>query len=39
LRKLGFKDPVGEDNPPLCRKIFGEITVDVMPTDPEILGE
>lgn len=38
LRGKGFKDPIGEDNPPICRKMLGDISVDVMPTDPKILG-
>lgn len=37
LSQLGFKTPVDE-NPPICRKTFNGITVDIMPTDPEILG-
>lgn len=38
LRKQGFKQPVNEDNPPICRWAFGEIIVDIMPSDPKILG-
>lgn len=37
LSQLGFKTPVDE-NLPICRKTFNGITVDIMPTDPEILG-
>lgn len=38
LRRLGFKDPIGaEDSPPICRKIFGSIQVDILPTDERIL--
>ncbi len=38
LRKLGFKQPVAEPNPPICRWGLGEIVVDIMPSDPKILG-
>jgi predicted nucleotidyltransferase len=37
LRNLGFKSQVGEGIP-LCRWVVDEIIVDVMPTDPRILG-
>lgn len=38
LRKLGFKQPVNETNPPICRWGLGDIIVDIMPSDPTILG-
>ncbi len=37
LRKLGFKPKTGEHEP-LCRWTVDDITVDIMPTDAEILG-
>ena len=37
LRELGFKQLVGEDAP-LCRWTVDGVLVDVMPSDPEILG-
>lgn len=38
LDQRGFRPPFGEDNPPICRKEYHGILVDVMPTDPAILG-
>lgn len=38
LRKRGFKDPIGDENPPICRKYYDGIQVDVMPTEESILG-
>ena len=38
LDKKGFHPPLGEENPPICRKEYKGILVDVMPTDPAILG-
>jgi predicted nucleotidyltransferase len=38
LRKLGFKQPIGEPGVPMCRWSFGEIIVDIIPSDPRILG-
>ncbi len=40
LRKKGFRDPLPDpDAPfPLCRKIYRDIQVDIMPTDSKILG-
>lgn len=35
LRKLGFQNDFGG---PICRFCHGELTLDVMPTDPDILG-
>ncbi len=37
LKGCGFKEDTSEDAP-ICRWISGEIILDVMPTDPEILG-
>jgi hypothetical protein len=37
LRKLGFSH-VQEAKAPICRWKFKSITVDVMPTDPKVLG-
>lgn len=37
LRSLGFEEDTGEDAP-ICRWRIGGITVDIMPTDKEILG-
>lgn len=37
LRKLGFKQPSGEDIP-ICRWIIEDIIVDIMPTESKILG-
>ncbi len=38
LRKLGFKDPDPDDEAPICRKVYQGVSVDVMPTNPSILG-
>lgn len=38
LRALGFRNPLDEESPVLCRWTFRGIKVDVMPTDPAILG-
>ncbi|MFH1726145.1 MAG: hypothetical protein ABII00_16170 [Elusimicrobiota bacterium] len=38
LQELGFTHPADEDKPPRCRWKLGEIKVDVMPTDEEVLG-
>lgn len=38
LRALGFSHPVGEAGAPICRWRFAGLTVDVMPTDPAVLG-
>lgn len=37
LRKRGFRHDAS-DGAPICRWLLGTITVDVMPTDPDILG-
>lgn len=37
LRKLGLKNST-ERGAPLCRWLAGELVIDVMPTDPKILG-
>src|SRR5437867_1634865 len=37
IRGLGFKHSV-EQGAPLCRWICSGVTVDIMPTDPKILG-
>lgn len=37
LRSLGFKEDA-RDGAPVCRWLIGDITVDIMPTDPDILG-
>ncbi len=37
LRKLGFKPQIGE-RIPLCRWTVDNVIVDIMPTDPQILG-
>jgi hypothetical protein len=37
LRAREFKEDVS-DNAPLCRWCWGKVILDVMPTDPEILG-
>ncbi len=37
LRKQGFHEDMGE-NAPICRWICGEVILDVMPTDKNILG-
>lgn len=36
LRKIGFKDSM--DDGPICRMNLGELKVDFMPIDPDILG-
>ncbi len=38
LRALGFKNPIDEEKPVLCRWKFHGIKVDVMPTDASVLG-
>jgi hypothetical protein len=38
LDKRGFHPPRGEENPPICRKEYKGILVDVMPADPALLG-
>lgn len=38
LRKRGFKEFVLAGRSVICRKIYGSITVDVMPSDGSILG-
>ncbi|MEK7383389.1 MAG: hypothetical protein AAB262_08895 [Elusimicrobiota bacterium] len=38
LRALDFQNPLDEEKPVLCRWKFHGITVDVMPTDPSVLG-
>jgi hypothetical protein len=37
LRKIGFAHDTSKDAP-ICRYIYKDIKVDVMPTDPDILG-
>jgi predicted nucleotidyltransferase len=37
LRDLGFHQPAGE-GVPICRWISGDLILDLMPTDPAILG-
>jgi len=37
LRQLGFKEDISP-NAPACRKVFKTVVVDVMPTDPKVLG-
>jgi hypothetical protein len=37
LRKLGFHQPITEGSP-ICRWISGDLILDLMPTDPSILG-
>lgn len=37
LREHGFKEDTSEDAP-ICRRLGGEIILDVMPTNEEILG-
>jgi hypothetical protein len=37
LRQLGFRESL-EDGAPRCRWISGDLIVDLMPTDPAILG-
>ncbi len=38
LWKLGFKQPVDEESPPICRWDYKGISVDVMPTSSKTLG-
>lgn len=38
LRARGFRDPVHDDSPPICRKYCGDIKVDIMPMDESVLG-
>lgn len=38
LRALGFSHPMDEAGAPICRWKFAGLTVDVMPTDPSVLG-
>lgn len=38
LRALGFRNPIDEETPVLCRWKFRGIKVDVMPTDASVLG-
>jgi len=38
LRALGFKNPLDEETPVLCRWKYHGIKVDVMPTDAAVLG-
>ncbi len=40
LRKKGFTDPMPEEgkSPPICRKVYKNINVDIMPTDEKVLG-
>lgn len=37
LRDLGFKNSM-EQGAPLCRWLYSGVTVDIMPTDPKIIG-
>lgn len=37
LRGLGFKNST-EANAPVCRWLYSGVTVDIMPTDPKIVG-
>ena len=37
LRAAGFKNDLSEDAP-ICRWLSGDVKVDVMPTDPALLG-
>lgn len=37
LRRLGFKEPPGDDHP-ICRWIYSGVIVDIMPTNEKILG-
>ncbi len=37
LRRLGFRNDMSE-GAPVCRWIYNGITVDVMPTDPDVIG-
>ena len=37
LRKLGFRES-REEGAPVCRWVQGDLVLDVMPTDPSILG-
>ncbi len=38
LRKRGFKDPVGIEDAPVCRKYLGPIAVDFMASRESVLG-
>lgn len=38
LRSLGFRNPMTDETPILCRWKFRGLTVDVMPTDASVLG-
>jgi predicted nucleotidyltransferase len=38
LRELGFRNPLDDEAPVLCRWKYRGITVDVMPTDASVLG-
>ncbi len=40
LRQKGFKDPLPDPDVqhPICRKMYNDIQVDIMPTDESILG-
>lgn len=37
LRNLGFKNST-EQGAPICRWLYSGVTVDIMPTDPKIIG-
>lgn len=38
LRALGFKEPIHDEDAPICRWIVDEVRTDIMPVDPSILG-
>lgn len=38
LRKIGFVQNLEQDDAPICRWTKDSLVIDVMPTDPEILG-
>ena len=38
LSKLGFKHPMDGEGAPICRRMLGNIKVDMMPTDPKFFG-
>lgn len=38
LRHAGFLQDLSTDHSPICRWMKGELLIDVLPTDPEILG-
>lgn len=41
LRKRGFRDPSSEeteDGAPICRKYLRDLAIDIMPSDPKVLG-